>query len=92
MITIIAQSTGREGRLSRSRIEETNPLAPLNDRLAAYIERNQGMRNENASARAQVRKFKYLYSYTYVLYPIYGTLYIIHYTEDLKTKVNGYDK
>jgi uncharacterized protein (UPF0335 family) len=32
-----------------SRIQEKNVLASLNDRLAAYIDRNQQLENENAT-------------------------------------------
>ena len=37
-----------------SRIQEKNTLASLNDRLAAYIERNQQLENENATITKQV--------------------------------------
>ena len=37
-----------------SRVEEKNTLASLNDRLAAYIERNQQLENENATITKQV--------------------------------------
>lgn len=39
-----------------SRIQEKNVLASLNDRLAAYIERNQQLENENASITKQLGK------------------------------------
>ncbi|CAG7725162.1 unnamed protein product [Allacma fusca] len=39
-----------------SRIQEKNTLASLNDRLAAYIERNQQLENENAAFSKQLAK------------------------------------
>lgn len=39
-----------------SRIQEKRELASLNDRLAAYIERNQQLENENQSLVKQVNK------------------------------------
>ncbi len=49
---IAVQSPMTPTRLSR--IQEKRELANLNDRLAAYIERNQQLENENQTLTKQV--------------------------------------
>jgi len=51
-----AQSPMTPTRLSR--IQEKNTLASLNDRLAAYIDRNQQLENENASMTQKLTKIE----------------------------------
>lgn len=48
----VVQSPMTPTRLSR--IQEKRELANLNDRLAAYIERNQQLENENQTLTKQV--------------------------------------